>query len=793
MEQVSLGIKQAVFRTLVLQALLLSALPLLGAERVLGWSFDPAGGKENPVAPAVFVQGVSSPSGIEVRPGMGRGSKKGAFGGNNCHDATTFVDAAATDQAIAFTLETSPAHALTLTQIAPCRYSRSSTGATTGRWQYSLQGAPFVDLGADLAWSGSGGTAPAVDLSSLPPIGPGSNVTFRLVLWGATRSTGTWYIMADEAAAEYFSLEGTVETVGVVLPTPPSIAALENGLCYEKGRFESPLKVLEADGDAVTTNAVTAVPIRGRYGIEAGLFFYEPAVGDAALGPVPFEITVSDKDGSASTSFQVAVHPFADWLETFDRASQGTYAKEMTSMTADRGPWLVTNLTVKAPVKSDWVFTGKSVRTQGLKSSFYMDFDKANGLSEISLYHGMAEGSPSLEVSWTLSVSRDGGNSWNAFVSEPQVPGETEFVKTTFPGLKLSGNIRIRIDVSAPAEDVHVNFDQIAMMDYVTQNAAPAISATPSSAMVEPGATVEINVAASDPDGDPLSLAVTSEELPDAASSFTSVEGTNGLFRFTPGPGDVGKTFHLLFSADDGTDCSYAPAEITVEPLWAIDFDFAHVVTENFDGLGSEREAILPRGWKIATEGPTRALGSFDRAGRMTEKLGGANMSSRANAGAYNFGAGDEATAVDRAAGFLGSGNVGSGNLMVRLRNKAVSPMKSFEVSYDVEKYRNGSNAAGFLVALFASTDGISWTQCGQELVIRTVADADSNGHAEVPSVTRSVTGTFKQTVPCGGDLYLAWLYSAAEGSSSSSAQALAIDNVVIRARPAKTTILTIR
>ena len=130
---------------------------------------------------------------------------------------------------------------------------------------------------------------------------------------------------------------------------------------------------------------------------------------------------------------------------------------------------------------------------------------------------------------------------------------------------------------------------------------------------------------------------------------------------------------------------------------------------------------------------------------------------------------------------------------MVRLRNTAVSPMKVFEISYDIEKYRNGSNSNGFFVALFASSDGQYWTECGQPFFTRFVSDADCNGLSEVPSVTKSVTGTFKQKVPCGGDIYLLWLYSVYEGSSSSSAQALGIDNVVIRACPEKATILLIR
>ena len=73
--------------------------------------------------------------------------------------------------------------------------------------------------------SSSGAALAAIDLTgiaALQNIGPGTNVTFRLVNFGASGSTGTWYIynVANSTAPD-FSISGTIAPLTVATAAPP--------------------------------------------------------------------------------------------------------------------------------------------------------------------------------------------------------------------------------------------------------------------------------------------------------------------------------------------------------------------------------------------------------------------------------------------------------------------------------------------------------------------------------------------------------------------------------------------
>ena len=161
---------------------------------------------------------------------------------------------------------------------------------------------------------------------------------------------------------------------------------------------------------------------------------------------------------------------------------------------------------------------------------------------------------------------------------------------------------------------------------------------------------------------------------------------------------------------------------------------------------------------------------------------GGANLSTSASNGIYNFGAGTTTTGPDRAVGFLSSGTAtASGNLYAQLVNNTGASLTGLQISYNVEKYRGGSNAAGFRMQLFYSTDGSTWTSAGSNFLTSFAADANNNGFATAPGVTSPVTNqTLAVTIPNGSNFYLAWNYSVASGTTTTNAQALAIDDISI-------------
>lgn len=213
-------------------------------------------------------------------------------------------------------------------------------------------------------------------------------------------------------------------------------------------------------------------------------------------------------------------------------------------------------------------------------------------------------------------------------------------------------------------------------------------------------------------------------------------------------------------------------------------------ITENFDGIGLTETAALPTGWKVDKLTDVRLLGDYTTAVAATERRGGNNMSTTASNGIYNFGAGDAATATDRAVGFLSSGSATkSGNLYLALNNNGAATINNFTISFDVEKYRNGTRLEGFAFQMHYSLDGTTWTDAGTDFNVTFAgADTANNGFASAPGLTLSVTAkTLNVVLTPGATLYLAWNYSVASGTFTSNAKALGIDNVSIQAAAAST------
>ncbi len=217
-------------------------------------------------------------------------------------------------------------------------------------------------------------------------------------------------------------------------------------------------------------------------------------------------------------------------------------------------------------------------------------------------------------------------------------------------------------------------------------------------------------------------------------------------------------------------------------PLGAISIAPGTTISENFS-IGASATATLPTDWKVAKNAAVRTVDTYASAGSATERRDGNNMSSTAANGIYNFGAGDAGTATDRAVGGLSSGSGSqSVNVYVHITNSG-GAIDSFTLSYNVEKYRNGSNAAGFRMQMYYSTDGSAWTSAGTDFESAWAADANNNGFASAPGATLSVVNkTLNVTLAAGNTLYLAWNYSVRSGATTTSAQALGLDDVSITA-----------
>jgi len=192
------------------------------------------------------------------------------------------------------------------------------------------------------------------------------------------------------------------------------------------------------------------------------------------------------------------------------------------------------------------------------------------------------------------------------------------------------------------------------------------------------------------------------------------------------------------------------------------------------------RATTLPDGWKVDSTTTARTNSTYTHAKNSTSYIGGQSLASDARNGLWNFGA---TGSSDRAIGGITT-NVAGGartiNVMAHLHNDAGLDINSLALSYDIEKYRKGSLAAGFTIALYTSTDGSTWISAGSPFSTAYAADGSTAGEEGVPINSTTVNGLLKVLFPANGDLYLLWSISSTTGDAANAAQAFGIDNVSI-------------
>ena len=212
-------------------------------------------------------------------------------------------------------------------------------------------------------------------------------------------------------------------------------------------------------------------------------------------------------------------------------------------------------------------------------------------------------------------------------------------------------------------------------------------------------------------------------------------------------------------------------------------------VTQDFDSMWDDATQAatldMPQGWRVERQmGAPRTVGNYSNAATAVMYTGGTSLASNAKNGTWNFAS--SSVPNDCSVGGLSTtvdGGTRCINVMTCLHNAGNEAVTKLTIAYDIEKYRDGDNAAGFAVQLYISTDGMTWSSAGEDFYNYFAPDAATQGAAVVPISTTAVTGKqLKVDVAAGSDLYLAWNISVASGSSPNKAMGLSIDNVVIDA-----------
>lgn len=182
---------------LLFMSILLNAQVLLSAWEVSGLT----GFGMSPFHSSYSSPGITSDS-LRRGPGMGASGTAAthAWGGNQLTEQSDSAAVIAGDW-IQFGICADSGYVLSLTEISAYNIRRSSTGSDSGQWQYKVGTGAWTNIGSAINWgsntTATGNSHIAVTLSSisnLQRIPSDTQVFFRLLLWGASGASGTWYI-----------------------------------------------------------------------------------------------------------------------------------------------------------------------------------------------------------------------------------------------------------------------------------------------------------------------------------------------------------------------------------------------------------------------------------------------------------------------------------------------------------------------------------------------------------------------------------------------------------------------
>src|ERR1019366_6393162 len=160
------------------------------------------------------IGGLTRGSGVGI---TGTGAARG-WGGNNWIE-TSSAAAINSNRFISFAVAANGGYKVSFTSVSKFDYRHSGTGPTNGLLQYQIGAGAFAEIAA-LSYpsnASSGGSLSPIDLSgisALQGVGPGTNITFRIVNWGGTSSGGTWYVFdVASSTAPDFVVQGSVSPV----------------------------------------------------------------------------------------------------------------------------------------------------------------------------------------------------------------------------------------------------------------------------------------------------------------------------------------------------------------------------------------------------------------------------------------------------------------------------------------------------------------------------------------------------------------------------------------------------
>lgn len=214
---------ESVLRTrhLILASLLAVVPVSLSGEVLIGWDFSPL-----TLGGGTILSSTQLSSALEEEPltkgsGIGGNTGNNVFGGNAWNNPNSdFAQAVNANDFVTFGMRPKSGSTMSVSTIAAFNVRRSNTGPTTGQIQFLVEmgeSPEWVNIGSAVTWGSDtseyGNAQAPIDLAAYPElqnIPSGTTVLFRIVCWGASGSTGTWYLNDPEDDLDLdFVIEGS--------------------------------------------------------------------------------------------------------------------------------------------------------------------------------------------------------------------------------------------------------------------------------------------------------------------------------------------------------------------------------------------------------------------------------------------------------------------------------------------------------------------------------------------------------------------------------------------------------
>lgn len=184
---------------------------IIAADNYGASPFSPNGTSQITSASLTRGTGVSTSSGSPAAS---------AWGGTDFNtSASSTATAISSNEFFTFTLNLPSSAVFSFTKISAYNIRRSSSGPTTFQWQYSINGGAFIDIGsainAGAITTGAGNPMSEVTLSSITALQnlptTTTSVVFRIVPYGATNASGTFYVNNNSTVGHDIEIIGTYQ------------------------------------------------------------------------------------------------------------------------------------------------------------------------------------------------------------------------------------------------------------------------------------------------------------------------------------------------------------------------------------------------------------------------------------------------------------------------------------------------------------------------------------------------------------------------------------------------------